>query len=259
MRRRWLVAVGLLAVLAALSGCSSVLGPGQPSEADLSENATYEWESDADTNYNVSRNSFRATIAVENRSKLEVHRRDELGSENPLTIAALKFRFPNGTVVTANRSTLSANNTRSHTNLWLPADGGQVAFTADRPTGKRFSTPLFVEGHSHQVTLPPRARVGIPLLSQVSPSSTTSTVEDDVMRIYWDEVERGPIVVRYYLARDVLLFGGMAGVLAIAAIGGTIYYLRQIRSLERRREEVGLDVETEDDDVGDDGPPPGMR
>jgi hypothetical protein len=40
---------------------------------------------------------------------------------------------------------------------------------------------------------------------------------------------------------------------------GGLYYYRQIRSLRQQREEIGLDVETEDDDLGDDGPPPGMR
>nr|WP_274326221.1 DUF5803 family protein [Halosimplex aquaticum] len=50
-----------------------------------------------------------------------------------------------------------------------------------------------------------------------------------------------------------------SGILTLVGIGGALYYLRQIRVLERRREEIGLDVETETDEFDDDGPPPGMR
>jgi len=53
------------------------------------------------------------------------------------------------------------------------------------------------------------------------------------------------------------VLGGIVAVLGIVLVAGLIYYLRQIRELERRREEMGLDVDTEDDEF-DDGPPPGM-
>ena len=107
--------------------------------------------------------------------------------------------------------------------------------------------------------MPPSARVGIPLLSQVSPPADDRNVSAGRMTVRWNEIERGPVVVRYYLQRDILLFGGLGGVLAVAGVVGALYYYRQIRTLEKRREEIGLDVETEDDDFGDDGPPPGMR
>jgi hypothetical protein len=40
--------------------------------------------------------------------------------------------------------------------------------------------------------------------------------------------------------------------------GGLLYYRRQIEALREQREELGLDVETDDDEF-DRGPPPGMR
>ncbi|MEF8908480.1 MAG: DUF5803 family protein, partial [Haloarculaceae archaeon] len=64
--------------------------------------------------------------------------------------------------------------------------------------------------------------------------------------------------VRYYLQRDLWIFGGIAVVSVTLGIGGLVYYLRQIRQLEEKREELGLDVDYEDDPT-DDGPPPGMR
>lgn len=257
MSRR-VLALGLLAALVALAGCSA-LGPGQPDPEELSGNATYDWDSDANVTYNVTKGEFQTIVSVTNRSEVRVYHRDEIGSENPLDVAALKFRYTNGTVVdVVNASEFYVNRTRQRTIITLPEREGQVAFTSPRTRSKRFSTPMFVEG-SHEVRLPERARVGIPLLSQVSPGEYDKRVEDGRQVIEWDNVERGPIVARYYLQRDLLLFGGLAAILVFAGVAGTLYYVRQIKLLERRREEIGLDVEMEDDDIDDRGPPPGMR
>jgi hypothetical protein len=94
-------------------------------------------------------------------------------------------------------------------------------------------------------------------MSQVSPGGYDSSVEDSRMTIHWDEIEDGSISVRYYLVRDLYLFGGLAALAALLAVGGALYYLRQIRTAREKREEVGLDVET-DEDYGGNDPPPGM-
>jgi len=49
----------------------------------------------------------------------------------------------------------------------------------------------------------------------------------------------------------VLAIGGSA-----IGIAGAAYYAIQLRETRRKREEVGLDMDVEDDDR--DGPPPGM-
>ncbi|WP_436910569.1 DUF5803 family protein [Halosimplex marinum] len=264
MRRRLVLALGLFAVLVALAGCASPFGGGGPDETQLNQNATYDWDTNATTTYDVARGNFTGILGVENRSYVQLYQRSELGTDQPLDIASLRFRYPdNGTVVSpADRSNFYVNSTNSRLNVTLPQAGGQVAFTANRPNAKRFAVPMFVESaHSVEVVLPPRARVGVPLLSKVSPGESTTKVLEgsDRMIVRWESAERGPILVRYYLARDLLLFGGIGGVLTLVGIGGALYYLRQIRVLERRREEIGLDVETETDEFDDDDPPPGMR
>jgi hypothetical protein len=260
MNRRLVVAVGLLALLVGTAGCTSLLGSGGPSEEDLSENATYDWDTNATATYNVSRSQYTTVITVENRSHLVVYRTDELGTDEPLEPRALQFRFPNGTVVRADHPGLDAQNEGQRTNLTLPQAGGQVAFSSSRPNAKRFAIPVFIEQpHSAEVIMPPRARVGIPLLSKVNPGQYSTDVENNRMTVHWERVERGPMVVRYYLARDILIFGSIAALLSVAGVVGALYYYRQIKQLEKQREEVGLDVETEDDDLDDGGPPPGMR
>lgn len=263
MRRRLVAALGLVAVLVALAGCTSVFGGGQPDPGRLNEDATYDWDTNTTTTYNVSRGQFTGIITVENESSIELYQRDELGTEEPMDATALRYRFPNGTVVApADRADFYVNSTRSRLNVTLPRAGGQVGFRAERPNAKRFSVPMYLESpHSVEVTMPPQGRVGVPLLSKVSPGGSTTNVPDgsDRMTVRWDRAERGPVLVRYYLARDLLLFGGVGGALVLFGVGGALYYLRQIRVLERRREEIGLDVEMETDEFDDDGPPPGMR
>jgi hypothetical protein len=107
--------------------------------------------------------------------------------------------------------------------------------------------------------MPSGARVGVPLLSQVSPGDHTTSVADNRMTVTWGDVDDGALTVHYYLQRDLFLFSGLVLVATVVGVGGLAYYFRQLKQLESVREQIGLDVETEDDDVGDDGPPPGMR
>jgi uncharacterized protein HemX len=48
----------------------------------------------------------------------------------------------------------------------------------------------------------------------------------------------------------------MVALLLVLGVGGAAYYYRQIRETVKKREEVGLDVETGDDSEG--GGPPGF-
>lgn len=257
MNRR-LLAVGLVVALAATAGCASFLGSDDPDPDELTAGGEYDWDAPANTTFNISRSSFKTVIGVQNRSHVVVHSTDELGTDEPLDLRALQFRYPNGTVVTANASGLWAEAEGRRTNVTLPSDEGQVAFTAPRPQAKRFGSPVFVEG-SHAVVLPPNTRVGIPLLSRVNPGGYNTSVRDDGrMVVVWNDVERGPIITRYYLQRDVLMFGSIAAVLLVVGAGGAVYYLYQIRTLKRKREDIGLDVEADDDEFDRDDPPPGM-
>lgn len=254
MRRRALALGGVLA-LALLAGC---LGPTEIPDDQLASNATYDWDRGADASYELSRSSYTAVFNASNRSTLSVYDRDALGVEAPVDLSALRYRFANGTVVAPNgTASLSATLEQRRTVIRLPATDGHVAYTASR-SGKQFTTPVVVPG-SQTVTMPPGARVGVPLLSQVSPGEHTTSVTDNRMTVTWGDVDDGALTVHYYLQRDLFLFSALFIVASIVGVGGLIYYLRQLRQLESIREDIGLDVDTEDDEFGDDGPPPGMR
>jgi hypothetical protein len=254
MRRRALV-LGAVLALALLAGC---LGPTEIPDDQLANNATYDWDRGADASYELSRSSYTAVFNVSNRTTLSVYDRDALGVEAPVDLSALRYRFANGSVVApTDTDNLSATLEQRRTVISLPATHGQVAYTASR-SGKQFTTPVVVPG-TQTVTMSPGARVGVPLLSQVSPGDHSTSVSDNRMTVTWSDVDDGALTVHYYLQRDLLLFSALVVVGTVVGLGGLVYYFRQLRQLKSAREEIGLDVETDDDEFGDDGPPPGMR
>jgi len=263
MKRRTLALCGL-AALVFLSGCSFG-GGGEIDEDELTERAEYEWDDNATASFTLqssdtlsfSSATYKAVIDVTNRSTLPVFSERSLRGDTSIGIEALQFRFTNGTVVNATHANLTAIQESEETVIRMPATNGTVGFISGR-SGKSWSTPVYVEG-SHEVTLPASTRVGIPYLSRTDPGGYETSVEDDRMTIRWGELEDGSISIRYYLVRDLYLFGGLIAVALLAAVGGALYYVLQIRRAREKRKEVGLDVESEDDDLGGDGPPPGMR
>jgi hypothetical protein len=251
MNKRLLVLGGLVALLA-LTGC---LGGGGPSQDDLARNATYDWNTSVNGSITIEENEYRAVYRIYNRTEFQVFGRGDFGGDEPLSdMSALQFRFPNGTVVNASAFEVASN--RDRTTLTLPGRDGRLAFSVDR-NGKRFQTPVFVEG-AYQVTLPPGTNVGIPLASNVVPGGYERETVDGQTRLTWEEMDSNTLVVRYYLDRDIWLFGGFLMIAIVLGVGGGLYYWRQIRTLAAQRSEHGLDIEEEDDPT-DDGPPPGMR
>jgi hypothetical protein len=232
-----------------------VFGSGEISEDRISQNATYEWDTSADVTLNVTSGEYHAIYDFSNRSQLDVHQVESLGEEQPVEVAAVQFRYPNGTVVKLDQGHVEKKN--SKTVITPPADTGKLAYTASH-RGKSFTQPVYVEG-SYEVVLPPGMRVGNFLLSQVRPDAdrTELVAETGRVHIHWAEVTTDSIVVRYYLARDLTIFAGLIAVGVVVAILGLAYYRLQIRQLEREREEMGLDVDTSGDEF-DRGPPPGM-
>lgn len=249
MNRKRILILCLFVVLVSLAGCSSVLGPDPVDKAALKQNETYEWRTGVNASINITGAEYEAVYNVSNTAKFVVYSRDGLGREGPLEISALKFRYPNGTVINASSPVLNATNQEKQKVIFLPAKNGTVAFTSSAP-GKQFATQTFVAG-SYNVTIPKNMRVEYVPLARVSPSGyETHRTDTGRVRIHWENVQSNAVIVRYYLARDIYIFAAGAAVLVLVALAGTLYYLRQIRELERRRRDAGPDVDTGDSDDG---------
>lgn len=276
-RRRLLLATVALLVLAGLAGCTGLFGGGGGNPGALSKNASYDWDADADAHIEINRGNYTAVYNASakttgNNTTIAVYGHDTLGMEQPKGIAALQFRYRNGTVlryreggdvvaVHPNGTTadvpddrLAVGRGQHRAKIRLPTTDGQVAFTTSK-NGKQVSTPTFVRG-TYVMVLPANTGVRVPLLGSTSPGGASISTVDGRVHVRWESVGGSGVSVRYYLDRDLLIFGGLAVGLVVLGVLGGAYYLLQIRETVRRREEVGVDVEVGDDD-GD--PPPGFR
>ncbi|QZX98803.1 DUF5803 family protein [Halobaculum rubrum] len=270
-RRRRLLALAALVGMLALSGCLGFFGGGSVSDERLDQSPAggeYDWnasvDSELDAHITIHDDATFSAVYAVNGSELELFRRDGLGGTNPLDVRAVRYRYPNGTVI--NGSELAdrgaVDRTRDVVRIDLPGDGDvegdRVAFTAGS-TPKRFALPTYVKG-SYEVVLPPNRRASLPVFGDVNPGGATTSVDDENrLHVRWDDVQSESVIVQFYLPQDIRIFGAVFALLAVVGGGGLLYYRRQIDALREQREKLGLDVDTDDDDLGDDGPPPGMR
>jgi hypothetical protein len=268
MNRRLVLGCLAVAAMALTAGCFG-LGGGSVSDERLDEEpaAPYVWNASTDVYIEVTANArFTAVYTVpSDRGTVELYRSDGFGGRNAIPVSAVRYRYPNGTVVSGSSFAErggEVRRTRDAVVVTLPTDGpggegGKLAFTSSS-TPKRFTLPVFVEG-TYEVVLPPDRSVSFPVFGSVRPGGYQTREVDDRVHITWSEaVTSRSLAVQFYLERDLTVFGAAVAVLLVVGAAGLLRYQRQIRRLEEQRQELGLDVETEDDEF-DDGPPPGMR
>lgn len=264
MSRRTLATAALVA-LVFTSGCLGGLGGGGPMDAqrlDQAPTESYEWNASSDVHISVTTEpTYRAVYDVGSDGfgdRLNLSQTDALGTKRPLTVNSLRYQYPNGTVINGTELEAHGGDLYTESNelrVVPPADDGKVAFSGES-TPKRFSLPVFLDG-SYTVVLPEDRRADVPLFGQVIPPADDKRLVESQVVLYWADLTAPSLSVRYYIQRDILLFGGLFGGLMLVAAIGLFRYRRQLTRLREQREELGLDVETGDDD--DDGPPPGLR
>jgi hypothetical protein len=258
--RRTLALLALVGLVVS-SGCLSLITGGGVNDERLDQQpeAAYDWDADSDVHITISDHATYQAVynlsAAEN-DRIELYHRDALGTQTPLRVRSLRYRYPNGTVINGSQiddqgGTLESQ--REQLVVEPPVDGGQLAFSGDS-TPKRFALPTFVDG-SYTIVLPEERRVGVPLFGRISPGADDVSMENGQVHIRWDDLSTNTVVVQYYLQRDLQIFAAAAGILSLVGIVGLAYYRRQLQELRETREELGLKMDVEDDR---DDPPPGM-
>lgn len=241
MTRR-LVALGTLILLAVLAGCMGPLGGGSIDTSAADESVDYDWNTTANTTLTVESGRVLAVYTIENRSTIEAYDYQRLNNERPVDPVAVRFRYPNGTVVGPEAMAFSTANSR--TVIELPAESGQVALVLPK-SGKQVRVPVVVEG-SHEMILPENAHVQYFLLGRVIPSADERVEEaDGRVHLGWEDVTRDRIVVEYYLERDLVVFTAILLLGSVVLVGGLVYYWLQLRELRERREAVAWEDDSE--------------
>lgn len=232
---RQYVAGLLVVVLVGSAGCT-VLSPGDVDQEALREDVTYEWNTGVNGTITVGDGEYQAVYNISNRSEVRLFEFDRFNNERPIDPQGVKFQFPNGTVVGADW--LGVEKTRSFTVITLPATHGKFAYSG--PTsGKHVRVPTVISG-SHELILPEDAQIQYPLFGRVLPRDYEWELEEGQVHIFWEDVQTDQIIVRYYLVRDLWLFGGIVGIAFLVLIGGGVYLWRELQEVRERRGEVGL-------------------
>lgn len=257
MNRRLVFAVLAVVALVGLAGCSTFFGGISDEELDRDQEYDDLRDSDADVAIDIegggliSSGEFRAVYDLNDTDELSLYR-SSFYRDEALDIHSVRYWHPNGTVMTG--SELAVEQDRSSTTVRVPDGNGTLAFSGGAGS-RTFQLPAYVEG-SYEVTLPEGHRTSNFLFGDVNPSGYDREVVDDRERLYWEHVD-STISLRYYQTRDVPLFAGLVATAVLLGGLGIAYYYRQVKRLQERREEMGLDIDIEDD--SDDGPPPGLR
>ncbi|SDJ93396.1 DUF5803 family protein [Natronorubrum texcoconense] len=257
MNRRLVLAVLAVGLLVGLAGCSMFFGG--ISDEDLDQEQEYDdlRDSDADVAIDlesgslISSGEFRAVYELEDRESLSLYR-SNIYSDRALDIHSVRYWYPNGTEVTG--SELDVDQSQTSTDVRVPDGNGTLAFSGDADR-KSFTLPAYVEG-SYEVTIPEGHRTTAFLFGDVNPGGYEREVVDDRERLTWDEMD-STLNLQYYLTRDIPLFIGLVAVVTTVGGIGIAYYYRKVKRLREQREEMGLDVDIDDD--SNDGPPPGMK
>lgn len=257
MNRRFALAVAAIALLAVSAGCLGyATGGGEVTNETLDAEPPreYDFDTERDAAFELSTdNRYTAVYAVDDREELRLYRQTPYQGDQPLEFEAFRYRYPDGEVVTGSEFRARGGEIERTTDeTWIRfADdmaGGEVAFSgAGSP--RRFSTRAYVEG-SYAVTLPPGFSTEFPIVGHVSPGDHTVETVGDRDRVVWDDVTSGSVVVQSYREGDLVVFGVILLIGAVAAVAGTLYFRRQLAALRQRRRDLGLGVYDDEDDDG---------
>lgn len=226
MRRR-IALIALIAVITA-SGCLSPLP--EEDEVDHSDR----WNTSETVEYFLDDDTFTAIVQVDgyNDTGFEVWERDPFGGDNPVQVAGVRFRNPNGEVTEVDGEDIDTSGDR--TVVTLPESEGRIAYIAEK-TGTDFTHPTPVEGNV-SVHLPPGTDARNFFLGQLSPGGN-EVVNENPLVARWESLERGTyITVEYYRRGYPWVLVGTLAVLLTAAVIVVYYYKNVLERLRRRRE-----------------------
>ncbi|MCU4926765.1 DUF5803 family protein [Halobacteria archaeon AArc-dxtr1] len=257
MNRRLALATVAVVALIGLAGCTALFSGISDEDLDRDqeyddlreENATV--AVDIEGGGILSSGEFRAVYDLNETDELSMYQ-EGFYSDSALNIHSVRYWYPdNGTELTGSELEIDQGDTS--TDVVVPDGNGTLAISGPSDRNS-FQLPAYVEG-SYVVYLPEDQRTSNFLFGSASPSGYDREIVDSQERLSWEQLD-STISLQYYTAGNVAIFLGVAGVLVVFGGAGALYYYRQMKRLREQREELGLDVDLDDD--GDE-PPPGLK
>ena len=254
MNRRFVFAIAVVALLAVSAGCLTYVNDGgevSNETLDADPPREYDFDTDRDAEFDLSTDAkYTAVYNVSGIDELRLYEQRAYTGDQPLEFEAFRYQYPDGEVIDGSEFRARGGEIeRTPDETWIrfadDMEGGKIAFTA-AGSPRRFTTLTYVEG-SYAVTLPPGFSTDVPIVGHVSPRDHSIETVDGRDRITWDSVTSGSVVVQSYRETDLLVFGVILVIAAIAAVIGTVYFRRQLEELRAKRREMGLGVYDDDE------------
>lgn len=254
MKRK--LALVCLVALSVSAGCTSLVDDGVGSDLGLGlggggddTTVNYNWTTSADATLTIEAKQYRSVYKLDTK-QLKLYTHGSLGREQALGVRGVKYRYPNGTIITTEHPDLSVEKSGDRTIVRAPKADGRIAFVTDKRS-KSISTPVFLKSDnkkpSYEVILPPNTGVDVPIVGTVKPSGFETSTIDGRVHIVWDSVKSNSVNVQYYLTRDLYIFGSIAGLVVVCGLIGMSYYMLAIRRLKRLRQQIETDLDTGND------------
>lgn len=255
MSRRFALAVAVVALLAVSAGCLTYVNDGGDvanETLDADPPQAYDFATDRDAVINLSTGTqYTVVYNVSGVDEIRFYRQTPYAGDQPFEFESFRYQYPDGEVINGTEFRARGGEVdRTPDETWVrfapEMEGGRMAISA-AGSPRRFTTRTYVEG-SYAVTLPPGFSTDVPVVGHVSPRSHTIETVDGRDRITWDSVTSGSVVVQSYRETDLVVFGVILVIAAVAAVIGTVYFRRQLTELRERRREMGLGVSDDDEE-----------
>lgn len=255
MNRRFALALAVVALLAVSTGCLGYVTGGEEltnETLDAEPPYEYDFDTERDAAINLSTGTrYTAVYNVSGVDEIRFYRQTPYAGDQPFEFDAFRYQYPDGEVVNGSEFRARGGEVdRTPDETWVrfgeEMDGGRMALSASG-SPRRFTTLTYIEG-SYAVTIPPGFSTDVPIVGHVSPRNHEIETVDGRDRITWDSVTSGSVVVQSYREADLLVFGVILVIAAVAAVVGTVYFRRQLEALRERRRRMGLGVYEDDEE-----------
>ena len=255
MNRRFILAIATVALLAVTAGCLGyVTGGGEVANETLDSDPPreYDFSTDRDADFDLSTDGqYTVVYNVSDIDELRLYEGTVYAGDQPLEFEAFRFQYADGEVIDGSEFRARGGEVdQTPDETWVrftdEMDDGKLAFTS-AGSPRRFTSLTYVEG-SYAVTLPDGFSTDVPIVGHVSPRSHEIETVDGRDRITWEAVTSGSIVVQSYRETDLAIFGVILVIAAAIAVGGTVYFRRQLEELQAQRHEMGLGVYDDEDE-----------